>query len=194
MEHRHPEDRVDDDEQRQRDPVGGEVVMRLEQEIPEPGVILLIRGRKTTALAEADLAKDGKKGRDEEARPGSGESDGADARPLLLVAFREEQRNQREEQRRPDDRGEDDAHDRCTQRWPVAASTDSSARMPTTTRPPASVRENLALRTVASSVAASSTLSPTDAATGAVTCSSKSETRPAIAMSGCAASSVNRST
>ena len=46
--------------------------MRLEQEIPEPGVALLVRGRKAPTLTEADLAKDGKKGRDEEARSGSG--------------------------------------------------------------------------------------------------------------------------
>ena len=120
-----------------RDAVGDEVVVRLEQEIPEPRVVLLVRGREAAARTEPDLAKDGKKGRHEEARPGPGESDGAHARALLVVAFGEEQRDQREEQRRPDDRREDDAHDRCTQRCPVAASTESSARMPMTTRPPA---------------------------------------------------------
>src|SRR3984885_7297299 len=136
MKDRAAEDGRDHHEQRERDAVGHEVVVRLEQEVPEPRVVLLIRGCEAAALAEPDLPKHREERRHEEADTGAGERDGAYPSALLLVAFGEEHRDQRKEQWRPDDGREDHVHARCTHRCPVAASTDSSTRIAMTTRLP----------------------------------------------------------
>ena len=76
VEDRAPEDGGGDHEQRERHPVGGEVVVRLEEEVPEPRVVLLVRGRQPATLSEPDLPEDGEERRDEEAQSGAGERDG----------------------------------------------------------------------------------------------------------------------
>ena len=116
MEDRAPEHCGDHHEEREGDAVRGEVVMRLEQEVREPGVVLLIGRREPATLAEFDLAQDGEERRHEKAHPGATERDGAHPSALLVIMLGQEHSDEREEQRRPDDRRQDDVHATCTQR------------------------------------------------------------------------------
>ena len=77
---------------------------------------LRVRGREPTARPEGDLAEDGEEGRDQEADARARDGHGANPAALLLIALRQEERYHREEERGPDDRGQDDVHAMCTQR------------------------------------------------------------------------------